>query len=156
MKETLDLFSNTQQPEQENFTEHESQLQQKLKAEGLGQTSIDELMGGILTYGSIRQAAGLFEGEGCISSDKAQPNKRTLSMSMTDFDVMEWFVNFVGIGVLHGPCTYRTKPHALPYWWWKSVAHRDVKWILEMLSPYFFARRSEKAQEVFNHYEATY
>ncbi len=109
-----------------------------------------------MKYGSIRQAAGLFEGEGCISYDDARPNIRTLQMNMTDFDVMEWFVNLIGIGELHGPCSYKTRPQCQAYWWWKTAAHKDVKWILEMLSPYFFSRRTERAQEVFNHYEATY
>ena len=109
-----------------------------------------------MKYGSIRQAAGLFEGEGCISHQQSQPNKRVVQMNMTDLDVMQLFVYLIGIGELHGPCTYKTRPHCQEFYWWKATAHRDVKWILEMLSPYFFARRSEKAQEVFDHYEATY
>jgi len=135
---TLNSPLNTQQLELENITTLESQLQQRQNLAAIGQR-----------YTDIVWAAGLFEGEGCIHFKTDRPNQRVLSISMTDKDVMERFVDVVGYGNLNGP--YMSKLSTKPFWKWQLYKGTEVLRILKMFLPHFGKRRSEKALEALNH-----
>jgi len=98
-------------------------------------------------YTDIVWAAGLFEGEGCISFDSRQPKLRQVSLAMTDKDVMERFINIVGFGNLLGPYKGTNKPR----WDWKVAKSSEVLRILKMFLPHFGKRRAKKAIEAINH-----
>jgi hypothetical protein len=107
-------------------------------------------------YTDIVWAAGLFEGEGCISKQKARPNQRRLQINMTDKDVMERFVNVVGYGELKNR-TYSEAVKSLhkgtlkPFWSWEVSKKTEVLRILKMFLPHLGKRRAEKAIEAINH-----
>ena len=101
-------------------------------------------------YTDIVWAAGLFEGEGCISFDSRQPKLRKVQLAMTDKDVVERFINIVGYGNLLGPYIRRPGTNK-PLWEWKVSKSSEVLRILKMFLPYFGKRRSEKAIEAINH-----
>lgn len=86
----------------------------------------------------VAWAAGLFEGEGCISN-----NGRVsvdLTLKMTDKDVVDRFHEIVGVG-------YRTEVPPKKNWkrqyGWKTGAKADVLTVLDLLEPYFGQRRKE-------------
>ena len=133
---TLSSPLNTQQLELESITTLESQLQQRQSLAAIGQR-----------YTDIVWAAGLFEGEGCISFDSRQPKLRKVYLAMTDKDVMERFINIVGFGNLLGPYKGTNKPQ----WAWKVAKSSEVLRILKMFLPHFGKRRSERAIEAINH-----
>lgn len=91
---------------------------------------------------SLAWAAGLFEGEGCISfSGRACVH---VSIGMTDQDVVDRFVSIVG-----GGYRYTTKddfPHKKLYSWQVS-SRQEVLRVIEKLLPYLGERRSRKARE---------
>jgi len=95
----------------------------------------------------IAWAAGLFEGEGCISSKP--PGKRgsgaQLRLGMNDKDVVEKFRRIVGCGGLyaHNPGTGSVKPN----WTWYVYAADKVGPILEAFLPFLGERRTAKALE---------
>ncbi len=100
----------------------------------------------------VAWAAGLFEGEGCVSIPKHRPNQRRLSMNMTDVDVMKKFVDVVGYGNLKGPNSPPSyKEHFKPFYCWQLSKGKEVLRILNLFLPYFGERRSEKAKEAINH-----
>ena len=94
-------------------------------------------------YTDIVWAAALFEGEGSIFIRKKDVNTRYISISMTDKDVMQRFVNVVGYGNLRGPYKGSHKP----YWSWECAKKIQVLRILKMFLPHFGIRRAEKAIE---------
>ena len=103
---------------------------------------------------SVAWAAGLFEGEGCITIDNRSPNHRRLLMGMTDEDVMQKFVDVVGAGKLYGPYSYSgDKAKYKQFWQWSIGKKPEVVRILKMFIPYFGKRRSEKAIEAINKIE---
>ena len=104
-------------------------------------------------YTDIVWAAGLFEGEGCIHFKTNRPNQRVLSISMTDKDVMERFVDVVGYGNLNGP--YMGKLSTKPFWKWQLYKGTEVIRILKMFLPHFGKRRAERAIEAINHLNET-
>ena len=133
---TLSSPLNTQQLELESITTLESQLQQRQNLAAIGQR-----------YTDIVWAAGLFEGEGCITFNSRQPNLRKVYIAMTDKDVMERFVNIVGFGKLLGPYKGTNKPR----WEWAVSKSSEVLRILKMFLPHFGKRRAKKAIEAINH-----
>ena len=129
---TLSSPLKTQLEELENTTLYDAQLQQKQNLAAIGQR-----------YTDIVWAAALFEGEGSIFLRKDYPNSRYISISMTDKDVMQRFVNVVGYGNLNGPY----KGTKQPYWSWECAKKIQVLRILKMFLPHFGIRRAEKAIE---------
>ena len=103
----------------------------------------------------VAWAAGLFEGEGCISNDKKK--YRRLSINMTDEDVMKRFVRIVAYGNLKGPHLPRKSENPngkyKPFWQWGVGKRSEVLRILKMFIPYFGKRRSQKAIEAINKIE---
>jgi hypothetical protein len=92
----------------------------------------------------VAWAAGVFEGEGCISfttyKDKKYPR---LSVGMTDKDIVERFVAIVGFGSVSGP--KQQKPHWKPRYDWQVCNRTEVQRILSMFLPWLGNRRAYKA-----------
>ena len=143
MNTTLNSFSNRllDQPVTTTKQEYQSLLNQN--QEEPGPTSTD-----------VAWAAGLFEGEGCITFKTSEPNCRILTMTMTDKDVMERFVEIVDYGRLY----HRSFPDKnwKDAYEWRVSKHVVVERILKLFLPYLGERRSERANEALRHYAATY
>ena len=86
---------------------------------------------------SIEWAAGLFEGEGSITNSGIYPK---LYLAMTDKDVVDEFMSFIGIGKIH---VRDRAPHQTQYAW--QVTGAQIRPVLERLLPYLGQRRSYKA-----------
>ena len=105
----------------------------------------------------VAWAAGLFEGEGCITTDSRYKNHRRITINMTDEDVMQRFVEIVDYGRLRGP--YMAGKPGTPKakhkkrWQWCTGKKPEVLRILKMFLPYFGKRRLEKAIEAINKIE---
>ena len=87
-------------------------------------------------------AAGLFEGEGCISSRNGR--SYLLCLQMTDEDVVKRFADWAGVG------KFRARPVLegyKPVFEWRTSHRRDVQSVLNRLLPHLGARRAEKARE---------
>jgi hypothetical protein len=87
-------------------------------------------------------AAGLFEGEGCIS---VIPSGIRLYLSITDRDVIEKFASIVGGNITKATTDYRrTKPlHR-----WAQGKQEEVIRTLTLLWPYLCERRKLRAIEL--------
>ena len=123
----------------ENITNLEHQLQLNLNPDQAGQKSIE-------------WAAGLFEGEGCISHFNKNVKRNDpwhLKVKMTDEDVLQDFFKIVGCGKLYGPYHPPSmKPHHKTYWTYMLYKTSDVLRVLRLLLPYLGKRRAAKAREV--------
>lgn len=87
-------------------------------------------------------AAGLFEGEGCISKTNVSSVRLDLALKARDRDVLQRFQGTLGIGKLYGP--YKNgMVHWLAFGRETSVA------VLLDLWPYLGKRRKAKAIEFF-------
>ena len=101
----------------------------------------------------IAWAAGLFEGEGCITdTDTRNPNNPLLQMTMTDEDVMKRFIKIVGYGNLTE--VNRLAPSQKEYWKpqfkWAVRKKKEVKRMLLMFLPYLGERRACKALDALD------
>ena len=76
-----------------------------------------------------------------------------MSITMTDLDVMERFVNVVGYGKLYGP--FMNKNSTKPLWEWHIGKRIEIIRILKMFLPHFGLRRAAKAIEAINHLNET-
>lgn len=100
------------------------------------------------TMADIAWAAGLFEGEGCITHGSYGGSKaRTpvLALQMTDEDVVRKFASTLGFGCLTGPL--RNGEHK-PTWRWNAQGLRDVQAALALFWNFLGARRRERAAEI--------
>jgi hypothetical protein len=100
----------------------------------------------------VAWAAGLFEGEGCISATKDvrkyggiswYPN---LTLGMTDKDVVERFQRIVGVGVLYVRQWPGEKKKDL--WVWSVQNRADFEKVMELLQPWFGERRLQQLASV--------
>lgn len=96
-------------------------------------------------------AAGLFEGEGCISMTKIKTRKDSLKLSVavcsTDEDVITAFTKIIGYGKKKGP--YKSSyPTGKIRWIWEVQNQPDCLAVLSLLLPYLCARRKAKAKLV--------
>lgn len=93
----------------------------------------------------VAWAAGLFEGEGCITQVGKIKSPR-LKLQMTDFDVVRRFKKIVRCGNL---CTtrFKNKKYKIQLVWYTGRKAVVAK-VLEMLLPYFGMRRRRRAKEV--------
>lgn len=92
-------------------------------------------------------AAGLFEGEGCVSI-KRTPYGRVnvrVSIGSTDRDVLEKFARVFGGRVL-GP--YEKKPGRKPLYYWGVGGYASLKRIFAAFEPYLGDRRRARFLEV--------
>lgn len=96
----------------------------------------------------VAWAAGLFEGEGCISlrnkTRTTRPGIR-FTLSSTDKDVVDRFHTVVGCGSVTGPCwsTLATKEQ----WRWAASRRADVILLAELLRPHLGTRRLARLEE---------
>lgn len=89
----------------------------------------------------IAWAAGLFEGEGCLTKAKRSPH---LNMTQTDGDVMERFHRIVGQGYLSGP---HDRPGCKPFWRWGASGNQAML-VIDLFMPLFGVRRRSRALEL--------
>ena len=99
---------------------------------------------------SIEWAAGLFEGEGCMTTDKQ--GLHSIKLSMTDEDVVHKFASMFGLNV-NGPYTYNNRPTNKSYWVCKSKSQTKVREIISSMLPYFGNRRAYKALNILDDLE---
>ncbi len=95
----------------------------------------------------IAWAAGLFEGEGCITETRG---RLILRIHMTDEPVVRRFDDIVTCGLVYGPYRqdnnrdgYRRKP----FWAWVASDYNAYD-ALNLLAPWLSDRRLERAQEL--------
>ena len=99
----------------------------------------------------IAWAAGLFEGEGCISIKKDYKGVG-LQMVGTDRDVLERMCNLFGGSIYTMSMAKRPAHHKQQYSW--TLQKRDkVMSALEKMLPFFGQRRACKALDAFDHIE---
>ncbi len=98
---------------------------------------------------TIEWAAGLFEGEGCITTRGKGYDR--LCLKMTDKDVVEKFHSTVQVGqVIFIPTK---NPKWKDAWQWQCQKRSDVYFVLNKFLPYLGNRRAFKALNVLDHYE---
>ncbi len=91
-------------------------------------------------------AAGLFEGEGCITRN--QPNGCTLEMVSTDLDVLQKFLTIVKVGKIQGPIRNRNfKPYYKTQYRWRLSAKKDIIFVWDLIGPHMGIRRTAKFEE---------
>jgi len=105
---------------------------------------------------AIAWAAGLFEGEGCITHVATSNNRPVLKFGMTDLDVVQRFNQTLGSPANILTETRRPKKdgHARKvYYTWSCAKKSEVVRILEMFLPYFGERRAYKALNALDWYD---
>jgi len=101
-------------------------------------------------------AAGLIEGEGCISMQNrklsgvrgGRPGWH-LTVQMTDEDVLRRLASVIGLGRVGGPYVNKgdgKKPYK-PIWSWNISSRAHCYAVLTALWPWLGARRREKVRE---------
>lgn len=106
-----------------------------------------------LTYNWTREniawLSGLFEGEGCVSV-RRQPGRNhriSVSIAMTDEDVIRKAGEIAGVGDVSGPYgPYRENEKAL--WRWQTTRYEPAQAILAAMYPFLGKRRCAKIKEV--------
>ena len=101
---------------------------------------------------SIEWAAGLFEGEGCITNMDNKRGRKVCKMQMTDLDVLQTFQEVVGMGGIVGPNKIY-KEHHKPSWTWSITGKQDIIKFLSTMLPYFHNRRAYKALNILDDLE---
>ena len=96
----------------------------------------------------IAWAAGVFEGEGCIS---LSPRACRLSLEMTDRDVVERFGRVVGVGHVSPRGLRPDRPDSRPTFVWRVSAVADVRLVLAALYPWLGERRQSRVEEALSH-----
>jgi hypothetical protein len=97
-------------------------------------------------HNEVAWAAGLFEGEGSISTTgvPAYPYLR-FGLTTTDEDVIRQFARVVRVGSVSQPRTLASGKRA---WAWRAAALSDVQHVIELFRPYLSGRRSARLAEV--------
>ena len=96
----------------------------------------------------IAWAAGLFEGEGCITFRDKKHNQPYLKINMTDFDVIRKFYEMVGIGRLDK--IDKKNPKWKEQLQWRTGGRENVRNLLVLFLPHFGNRRAHKALDVLD------
>jgi hypothetical protein len=94
----------------------------------------------------IAYAAGLFEGEGCITVSRGRAR---LVISMTDKEPLQRVHAILGGSIRgpYGPYTGNRKPH----WQWMIERGDLVKEAYGLMEPWLSSRRQQRFQEVLPH-----
>jgi hypothetical protein len=94
----------------------------------------------------IAWAAGLFEGEGCVTEIDG---RFTLALNNTDEEVVRRFEEIVRLGRIYGPYENSSSDgfRRKPFWAWvaKDESALDV---MQMLAPWLSTRRRSRAHEL--------
>jgi hypothetical protein len=101
----------------------------------------------VLDRREVAWAAGLFEGEGCITSNgKRTKLLPTLVLCTADLDVLQRFHGAVGgVGKIY-PRKMATQFKA--QWEWRATGHRRAQHILALLWHGLGARRRTRAAQI--------
>lgn len=94
---------------------------------------------------SLAWLAGLFEGEGCITTAGKSNGLYVLRLAMTDFDVVERAAAVVGVGRLYDAPP--GKPGDKPQRLWVVSKSADVQAVLAAIWPWLGERRRQRARE---------
>jgi hypothetical protein len=94
--------------------------------------------------GELAWAAGIFEGEGCITHHTGK--RLAVTVKGTDHWVVSRFLSAVGIGKVYGPYENRCRDKYArkPFWVWMAFED-DAREVLELLSPLLSPRRLARA-----------
>jgi hypothetical protein len=94
----------------------------------------------------VAWAAGIFEGEGTcgVSSRWGQAH---VSITSTDKDVADKFMNIVGVGSVYLRKDHRKDTYK-PAYKWAVQSAEDVISVLELLMPFLCERRTEQTTAV--------
>ena len=101
----------------------------------------------------IAWAAGLFEGEGCMTWRDKSHCRPYLKMSMTDFDVVKRFHNFIGTGRLD--VIGKKDPKWKDQLQWRTTNKKDCIDIILLFLPYFGDQRAHRALDILDSLECT-
>lgn len=106
------------------------------------------------TREELAWAAGLFEGEGCITfslgkrAGHKHPQLRAeLVLGINDRDIIERFQNIVGVGGLYGPYPNGTNYKTTT---WRVGSREHIQAVIAALWPWFGERRRFKAREMLS------
>ena len=100
-------------------------------------------------------AAGLFEGEGCVSGQRiAGTFYPKLSLGSTDPDVLVAFQLAIGgFGNITTKSRRGTKPHWKPAQQWQLTRFEHLQAVLAMLWPWLKSRRRARIKQVLTDYK---
>jgi hypothetical protein len=93
----------------------------------------------------IAWAAGIIEGEGCLTRRKSKPGCASLSVGMTDEDVVRRLHAVFGAGSVRGPLS---RGSGKPFWVWHVAKRAHLLAILPVVYPYMGLRRRARIEEV--------
>jgi hypothetical protein len=94
----------------------------------------------------LAYAAGLFDGEGCISINRVKPARNPnlkdgfqlrCSISITDEPIMDWFQELFG-----GYVMFRQRTRAQDYWQWVVTSNNAYNF-LETMEPYLRLKKQQ-------------
>ena len=107
------------------------------------------------TRTDLAWAAGLFEGEGCITVINPEGHKSSrggprLALNSTDEDVLQKFIGVVGCGRMNGP--YHNGPRRKPIWHWVCGGFENVQAICAMFWHFLCTRRRARIVEVLTRF----
>jgi hypothetical protein len=107
----------------------------------------------VATETEIAWAAGLFEGEGCVTwavrpgLPSRLPSPHLIVVS-TDHDVLVKFCQVVDCGTVARRRQWKAKAHWKKTWQWECRRWEDVLPLLGALLPYLGERRSDRAMTI--------
>lgn len=93
--------------------------------------------------------AGLFEGEGSITLRTDNHLRLNASLGSTDLDVLTRFHEYMGIGKILGPYSYKNSNYK-QYWQWKIYSINDFMVFTSKIGHMLGERRSARLQEVLS------
>ena len=101
---------------------------------------------------SIEWAAGIYEGEGALTTQGKVGTWR-LVVNMTDYDILKYFHEIIGVGKLHGPWKPPSVPaHHKPHWSVRVNNKHDIFKVICEFYPYMGERRRAKFDEFLTTY----
>lgn len=100
------------------------------------------------TRENIAWAAGLFEGEGCITTQKGRAGR--LDLISTDQDVIRKFYAIVGVGRVNGPYRPNSSLGHKPQWRWSVSGFENIQALLAAFWTFLCERRRKRAIEVLS------
>ena len=108
-----------------------------------------------MTDPQIAWAAGLFEGEGCISNSRIRQGKvcKQLSLEMTDLDIVERFRKVVGVDNKIISRVRKDNGNCKPIYLYRIQAHKDIQRVLSSFLPFFGLRRAYTALNTLDQIE---
>lgn len=105
---------------------------------------------------SFDWCVGLFEGEGCIYFGPHKNGRKgmnfCITVTMTDRDILQEFVDVVGLAKLGGPYKHQSgNPKHKDFYRWQIQSLQDCKTFLDRFVPQLCSRRAAKGQELLDY-----